>query len=220
LTLVRRAVISASPFRHPAGGIASIPTVQLTTARGRFRQHPIIWPGASGATSRSWRGTQSSNPSPSSGESVANHHPLPPTGQGRRGTRFVNEKPLVGLNRWPPDMPEIRAATTAYYAAMEAMTTRLVPIVAMALDLPPDYFAQAFAELNCTIRLIQRFGSSRLGPGSNHSWRPLRAPSGAYSRGDRSPARATCCPDWPTGHWSATRCFPLKATLFGRPFDG
>src|SRR3984893_9880144 len=23
--------------------------------------------------------------------------------------------------------------------------------------------------------------------------------------------------DWPTGHWSATRCFPLKATLFGRP---
>jgi hypothetical protein len=21
----------------------------------------------------------------------------------------------------------------------------------------------------------------------------------------------------PTGHWSATRCFPLKATLFGRP---
>ena len=55
-------------------------------------------------------------------------------------------------------MPELRAATTAYYAAMEAMTTRLVPIVAMALDLPPDYFAQVFAELNCTIRLIHRFG--------------------------------------------------------------
>jgi hypothetical protein len=26
----------------------------------------------------------------------------------------VNNKPLVGLNRWPPDMPEFRAATTAY----------------------------------------------------------------------------------------------------------
>ena len=35
---------------------------------------------------------------------------------------IVNNKPLVGLNRWPPDMPEFRAATTAYYAAMEAMT--------------------------------------------------------------------------------------------------
>ena len=67
---------------------------------------------------------------------------------------IVEEKPLVGLNRWPSDMPEFRAATTAYYAAMEAMTTRLVPIVAMALDLPADYFAEAFAEPNCTIRLI------------------------------------------------------------------
>jgi isopenicillin N synthase-like dioxygenase len=67
---------------------------------------------------------------------------------------IVNEKPLVGLNRWPPDMPGFRAATLAYYAAMEAMATRLVPVVARALDLPPDYFAEAFAEPNCTIRLI------------------------------------------------------------------
>src|SRR2546423_14659607 len=53
---------------------------------------------------------------------------------------IVNDKPLVGPNRWPPDMPDFQAAMTAYYAAMEAMTTRLVPIVAMALDLPPDHF--------------------------------------------------------------------------------
>src|SRR5207248_2904154 len=67
---------------------------------------------------------------------------------------IINNKPLIGRNRWPPDMPEFRAATIAYYAAMEAMTTRLVPVVAMALGLPPDYFAEAFAESNCTIRLI------------------------------------------------------------------
>jgi isopenicillin N synthase-like dioxygenase len=67
---------------------------------------------------------------------------------------IVDNKPLIGLNRWPPGMPEFRNATLAYYAAMEAMTTRLVPVVAMALDLPPDYFAAAFAEPNCTIRLI------------------------------------------------------------------
>src|SRR4029453_18309842 len=41
---------------------------------------------------------------------------------------IVNDKPLVGLNRWPPDMPEFRAATMAYYAAMETTRTRLVPI--------------------------------------------------------------------------------------------
>src|SRR5262249_31658917 len=57
---------------------------------------------------------------------------------------IVNEKPLVGLNRWPEDMPELRATTTAYYRAMEAMTTRLVPLFALALDLPADYFAAAF----------------------------------------------------------------------------
>jgi isopenicillin N synthase-like dioxygenase len=67
---------------------------------------------------------------------------------------IVNNKPLVGLNRWPEDMPELRGATTAYYRAMEAMTTRLVPLFALALDLPADYFAPAFAEPNCTIRLI------------------------------------------------------------------
>jgi len=39
---------------------------------------------------------------------------------------IVNNKPLVGLNRWPPDMPEFRTATMAYYAAMEAMATQLV----------------------------------------------------------------------------------------------
>jgi isopenicillin N synthase-like dioxygenase len=67
---------------------------------------------------------------------------------------IVKRKRLIGLNRWPGSMPQFRAATTAYYAAMEAMTTRLVPVVAMALGLPEDYFAEAFAEPNCTIRLI------------------------------------------------------------------
>ncbi|MGE5270936.1 MAG: isopenicillin N synthase family dioxygenase [Thiohalocapsa sp.] len=67
---------------------------------------------------------------------------------------ILAQKPHVGLNRWPADMPEFRAAMLAYYAAMEAMTVRLVPVFAAALDLPEDYFAAAFAEPNCTIRLI------------------------------------------------------------------
>ena len=43
---------------------------------------------------------------------------------------IVNNKPLIGLNRWPADMPEFRAAMVAYYSAMEAMTRRLVPVFA------------------------------------------------------------------------------------------
>jgi isopenicillin N synthase-like dioxygenase len=67
---------------------------------------------------------------------------------------IVNKKRLIGLNRWPADMPEFRAATMEYYTAMQAMTTRLVPVFALALGLPEDYFAAAFAEPSCTIRLI------------------------------------------------------------------
>src|SRR5437764_9839870 len=67
---------------------------------------------------------------------------------------IVNKKPLIGLNRWPPGMPEFRAAMRAYYAALHAMTRRLAPRFAAALDLPADYFDAAFAEPNCTIRLI------------------------------------------------------------------
>ena len=60
--------------------------------------------------------------------------------------------PSVGASTPPPSWSSrtrsapLRAATTAYYRAMEAMTTRLVPLFALALDLPADYFAAAFAE--------------------------------------------------------------------------
>src|SRR4051812_12337574 len=67
---------------------------------------------------------------------------------------IINNKPLIGLNRWPPAMPGFRGAMLAYYAAMEAMTRPLVPAFAAALDLPAYYFDAAFAEPNCTIRLI------------------------------------------------------------------
>lgn len=67
---------------------------------------------------------------------------------------IVNNKPLIGLNRWPEGMPEFRAAMLAYYGAMAAMTQHLVPAFAVALDLPEDYFAAAFAEPHCTLRLI------------------------------------------------------------------
>ena len=46
------------------------------------------------------------------------------------------------------------------YAAMEAMTTRLVPVFAVALDLPPDYFDPMFE--HCGARLdpvLEQFAS-------------------------------------------------------------
>src|SRR5437764_13336838 len=48
---------------------------------------------------------------------------------------IVNNKPLIGPNRWPADLAEFRAAMLAYYTAMQAMTRRLAPRFAAALDL-------------------------------------------------------------------------------------
>ena len=64
-------------------------------------------------------------------------------------------KSFIGLNRWPPALPEFRVATMAYYTAMQALAQRMLPAFAVALDLPPDYFAADFAEPSCTLRLIR-----------------------------------------------------------------
>src|SRR5260370_33464982 len=58
---------------------------------------------------------------------------------------ILNRKRLIGLNRWPADMPEFRTAALEYYAAMERMTTPLGPGSSLPLDLPAGYFAPAFA---------------------------------------------------------------------------
>ncbi len=60
-----------------------------------------------------------------------------------------------GLNRWPDGMPDFRAAMMAYFTTMEALGRRMLPVVATALGLAPDYFAPDFADPSCTLRLIR-----------------------------------------------------------------
>ncbi len=64
-------------------------------------------------------------------------------------------KPFIGLNRWPERMPEFRAATLAYFTAMERLARRLLPVFAAALHLPLDHFDADFTDPACTLRLIR-----------------------------------------------------------------
>lgn len=64
-------------------------------------------------------------------------------------------RPFVAPNRWPPGLPGFREATLAYFAAMEALAQRLLPIFTMALGMPPDYLAGDFRDPTCTLRLIR-----------------------------------------------------------------
>ena len=62
-------------------------------------------------------------------------------------------KRFRGMNQWPADLPGFRETALAYMNAMENLGRRLVPIYAVALGLPPDYFDKMFEKPN----LIQRF---------------------------------------------------------------
>lgn len=64
-------------------------------------------------------------------------------------------KPHVVPNQWPPQLPGFRPAMLAYAAAVEALGLKMVPIVARSLNLPDDYFDEAFRESAQTLRLIR-----------------------------------------------------------------
>jgi isopenicillin N synthase-like dioxygenase len=53
--------------------------------------------------------------------------------------------PLRGRNQWPEDQPEMRRDMMAYFDALRAMCSRILPGFAVALDMPPDTFAPFFA---------------------------------------------------------------------------
>jgi isopenicillin N synthase-like dioxygenase len=62
---------------------------------------------------------------------------------------------FAGANVWPEEasLPDFRAHILAYQNAMEAFTNRLLPAVALSLDLPADYFLPHFVDGQYTLRL-------------------------------------------------------------------
>lgn len=72
----------------------------------------------------------------------------------RSSTIAVNTKPNENeafflkrdSDRWPDQVPGFKEAAQAYYAATEALAQRMLPLYAVALDLPPDYF-----DAKCTV---------------------------------------------------------------------
>lgn len=49
-----------------------------------------------------------------------------------------------GGNQWPDRLPGFRETLLEYYDAIEALSLRLLPVYASALDLPEDFFDTAF----------------------------------------------------------------------------
>jgi isopenicillin N synthase-like dioxygenase len=55
-------------------------------------------------------------------------------------------KSLRGRNQWPGGVPELRRDMMAYFCALGAMCDRMLPVFAVALDMPADFFAPFFAD--------------------------------------------------------------------------
>ena len=60
---------------------------------------------------------------------------------------------FAGPNRWPDDLPGFRETVLEYTEAVDALGRRLLPVCAMALDLPADSFDAAFAQSQFSFRL-------------------------------------------------------------------
>ncbi len=95
-----------------------------------------------------WTSEVNANDKPDLNEAFFCKRELPPDHPLRRsGRRFV------GPNRWPAGLPGFREQVLAYVEAMDALTRRILPVVAVALDLPADAFEAAFAESQFSFRL-------------------------------------------------------------------
>ena len=139
---------------------------------------------------------------------------------------IINQKPLVGLNRWPPDMPAFRAATTAYYAAMEAMTRRLVPVVAVAVGSAAGLFRRGLcrAELHDPanpLPVASEPGGERVRLRPAHGQQFPDIPRAVGIAGPRGAHRGGRVDSPAGGAWDIRRQYRGDAgALFERPLPG
>jgi isopenicillin N synthase-like dioxygenase len=56
------------------------------------------------------------------------------------------------MNKWPADLPGFREQTLRYMSTLEGLCRKLMPLYALALDLPEDYFEVPFARPHVILR--------------------------------------------------------------------
>lgn len=72
--------------------------------------------------------------------------------------------PLPVQNQWPENLPGFRETLVEYFETAEAFFRRVLPIFAVALDMPPAYFAPAFDEYDALSMLrVAHFPAHALG---------------------------------------------------------
>ena len=65
----------------------------------------------------------------------------------------IASRRFAGPNQWPQGINGFRETVLAYTEAVDLMARRLLPSLAISLDLKPDYFDAAFAESQYSFRM-------------------------------------------------------------------
>ena len=71
----------------------------------------------------------------------------PPGADPARAAAFTSP------NQWPADLPDFRESALDYYGTVEGLARALLPLYALALDLPEDWFEPAFDWPQASLRL-------------------------------------------------------------------
>ena len=81
-----------------------------------------------------------------------------------------------GHNQWPPQLPGFREQMLAYRGAMSDLGDSLLSLLALSLELPPDWFVPYFDMPVATLRLIKyppqsaSAAANQIGAGAHTDW--------------------------------------------------
>jgi len=89
---------------------------------------------------------------------------------------MLHPAPDFATNQWPRDLPGFREQLMAYYTPMCALGLHLMALIARSLDMPDDFFADAYRYANPSLRL-HRYppqpkdaAFNQLGAGAHTDW--------------------------------------------------
>jgi isopenicillin N synthase-like dioxygenase len=109
------------------------------------------------------------------------------------------------INVWPESLPDFREAVTDYHASIEKLARSFLPIWAVSLDMPVDFFQQFFKEPHLTLSLLnyppQKVVGNRqygIAPHTDNSFMTFLAQSNVPGLAVRMPS----------GHWRIVENIP------------